>query len=112
VPGGSTLTQLFATSASSAGDVAAASTLASAFPPDSATAGAAASRVAERELSLDHLFRETPTGKTGAVSLDDFYSDQGAGSDRPPAPTEAESTDERAADIRQFTTWLEGLKKK
>ncbi|NUQ12311.1 MAG: hypothetical protein HUU26_08295 [Gemmatimonadaceae bacterium] len=71
----------------------------------------------DRELSLDHLFRDVPAGGSaaGELRLDEFYTAT-APSAQPGAPTttgpgstapEAEGTD-----IRQFTAWLEGLRKK
>ena len=107
---GRSLTQLFATGDVSRADEEAATTLASAFeagdgaPPRSG-------RSAERELSLEHLFRDVPARSSGAVTLDEFYHGSSpAGSD--PAAQGTEGGEERDTDIEQFTAWLEGLKKK
>ncbi len=103
--GSSGLTALFAAPPPPEEDSAAAS-LAGAFSTGQQSAGRP-SRVSQRELSLDHLFHEEPAA---APSLDTFY-------DAPPRETPttggAESVaDERAKDIQQFNTWLDGLKKK
>lgn len=126
----SALATLFATARPSEADTRAASALASAFGETSAPLSpyGRPSRTAERELSLDHLFRDDagPAGAEhapAAGSLDEFY-----GSQSPTAPSSAESgpdargsaapgarspaSDERNTDLRQFTAWLEGLKKK
>ncbi|MBK6488628.1 MAG: hypothetical protein IPF98_17660 [Gemmatimonadetes bacterium] len=107
-PSSSSLAQLFSSGVVSGSDEDAASSLASAFgghePPP-------ASRSAERELSLEHLFRDVPSRSSGAVTLDEFF--QGASSgEESPASTDSEDGEERGADIEQFTAWLEGLKKK
>ena len=109
----SALAQMFSAASPSASDVSAAAALASAFavghgapsPPGRP------SRMADRELSLDHLFREPGTEQGGAVSMDDFYS---LGSATQPADTPADGSvsDERDSEITQFSAWLEGLKKK
>ena len=73
------------------------------------------SRAADRELSLDHLFRDVPPGgqASGGVSLDEFYATPNAQPGSPTEPGEAgESTESSGTDIRQFTAWLEGLRKK
>jgi hypothetical protein len=73
------------------------------------------SRAADRELSLDHLFRDVPPGgsQTGGMSLDEFYSPPNAEAGSPTEPAEAsESPESGGSDIRQFTAWLEGLRKK
>jgi hypothetical protein len=73
------------------------------------------SRAADRELSLDHLFRDVPPGgsQTGGMSLDEFYSPPNAEAGSPTEPSEAsESPESGGSDIRQFTAWLEGLRKK
>ena len=108
---GSALANLFSASRPPASDEGAASTLAGAF---SDPAGRP-SRAAERELSLDHLFRDVPAGGSpgGGVTLDEFYSTPEAASGSPTEPGEAGGSEESGgADIRQFTAWLEGLRKK
>jgi hypothetical protein len=93
------------------GDASAARTLASAFYGDSAAPSENPSSVPEGDRSLDHLFRGSPPPDAGPVTLDEFYAPPGSVSgvrgQGPGAPD-----DDRAADIRQFTSWLEGLKKK
>ena len=107
----SALANLFAASKPPASVVASASTLAYAY---SDPAGRP-SRAADRELSLDHLFRDVPPGgqASGGVSLDEFYATPNA---QPGSPTEpagaGESSESSGTDIRQFTAWLEGLRKK
>lgn len=103
------LNQLFAAGVVSHADEHAATTLASAFeargdsplPP----------RSGERELSLEHLFRDVPARSSGAVTLDEFYQGSSPGGSDPSAQG-TEDGEERDADIEQFTAWLEGLKKK
>ena len=63
----------------------------------------------ERELSLEHLFRDVPARSSGAVTLDEFYEGSSSG-ESDPASQHTEDADERGADIEQFTAWLEGLK--
>jgi tetratricopeptide (TPR) repeat protein len=92
-------------------DANAAHTLASAFTTEPYAADDRPSPAAERDLSLDHLFRETPPPDAGPVTLEEFYAPPGATPSAPANGREA-GEDERTADIRQFTTWLEGLKKK
>lgn len=108
----SALANMFAASKPAAVDEQAASTLAGAYSEQQTGRPA---RAADRELSLDHLFRDVPPGGAAggsAAGLDAFYAtrepsgpaarpDEAAG-----APHEGES------DIRQFTAWLEGLRKK
>ncbi|HZI28320.1 MAG TPA: hypothetical protein VFD64_09175, partial [Gemmatimonadaceae bacterium] len=98
-------------------DEGAAATLAGAF---SDPAGRP-SRAAERELSLDHLFRDVPPGGTaqggggggGGVTLDEFYSNPGASTGSSTEPgSESGPEESGGTDIRQFTAWLEGLRKK
>lgn len=106
----SALANLFAASKPPETDEGAASSLAGAF---SDPAGRP-SRAAERELSLDHLFRDVPPGGSpaGGVTLDEFYSTpnaQGSPTESDAAPGSEESG---GTDIRQFTAWLEGLRKK
>jgi tetratricopeptide (TPR) repeat protein len=108
--GSSSLTRLFNAPALSREDQDAAEALATAFNSPAANAGRP-SRVADQELSLDHLFRDPASSDAAPVSLDDFYSAPRSGTSNS-SPTESEPPDERAADIRQFTSWLEGLKKK
>jgi hypothetical protein len=106
----SPLDSLFGAASPPESDAEAANALASAFP-ESPAPGGRPSRVAERELSLDHLFRDGGEASASPTSMDDFYRPPapgaaGAGEDRPRVP------EERTADLRQFTAWLEGLKKK
>jgi len=107
----SALANLFSASKPPASDEGAASTLAGAY---SDPAGRP-SRAADRELSLDHLFRDVPPGgqASGGVTLDEFYATPNAQPGSPTEPGEAgESKESSGTDIRQFTAWLEGLRKK
>ena len=107
----SALANLFPASKPPESDEGAASTLAGAFTDPAGRP----SRAAERELSLDHLFRDVPAGGTasGGVTLDEFYSNPNAGSGSSTEPgSEAEPDEASGTDIRQFTAWLEGLRKK
>jgi len=111
-PAPTSLSQLFSSSAVSNADEKAASTLASAFGGDSAATPRAGGVVggSERELSLEHLFRDVPARSSGAVTLDEFYEGSSPGEGSPsPSGGAGEGHD---ADIEQFTAWLEGLKKK
>lgn len=123
----SALASLFAAARPSEADARAASALASAFgeAPAPLSPSGRPSRTAERELSLDHLFRDDPGGGTTAASatdsattgsLDDFYRSQSPPAPGPGAPDvpggAPPAPDERGTDLRQFTAWLEGLKKK
>ena len=109
----SALANLFSASKPPASDEGAASTLAGAFTDPAGRP----SRAADRELSLDHLFRDVPPGgsASGSVSLDEFYATPNATQD---STTESGEAAEPGAgepggtDIRQFTAWLEGLRKK
>ncbi|MEP7382117.1 MAG: tetratricopeptide repeat protein [Gemmatimonadota bacterium] len=107
-PGAVSLSQLFSAGIVSGADEHAATALSSAFGGNEV---APASRTAERELSLEHLFRDVPAHSSGAVTLDEFYegsSPEGAN----PTDRDAADGEEHGADIEQFTAWLEGLKKK
>jgi cytochrome c-type biogenesis protein CcmH/NrfG len=109
----SPLANLFPASKPPQSDEGAASMLAGAFTDPAGRP----SRAAERELSLDHLFRDVapggPAGGTGGVTLDEFYSapNSGTGSTTE-SGSEAGAEDPSGTDIRQFTAWLEGLRKK
>ena len=105
------LSDLFAAGSVSGADDRAASALASAFGSGDAGTSAPATGSGERELSLEHLFRDVPERSSGAVTLDEFYEGSSPGSSAPPSPA-GEGGEERDADIEQFTAWLEGLKKK
>ncbi|HEX7122058.1 MAG TPA: tetratricopeptide repeat protein [Gemmatimonadaceae bacterium] len=108
----SALSELFAAAKPSSADASAASTLASAFtdPPGQSAPSGRPTRMAERELSLDHLFREAPRSPSEPTTLDDFYANpQSSGA----APTrDGASADDGSDDLQQFTAWLEGLRKK
>lgn len=126
----STLASLFAAARPTEEDTRAATALASAFSesPTSHSPSGRPSRTAERELSLDHLFRDdgAPSRDAGAPtspSLDEFYRSPSpsspstgdvAGNDRAahPGTPGTHPPEERNTDLRQFTAWLEGLKKK
>ena len=105
-----TLSQLFSGARVSGADDAAAESLASAFG-GAASGSTISGRSSEKELSLEHLFRDVSSHSSGAVTLDEFYAassdPQSDAAVEQPAESEA-----RDADIEQFTAWLEGLKKK
>jgi len=114
-------------------DNVAATMLADAFgPPASGTPPAVPSstpqrgqptRAASNELSLDHVFRDSPR-KSGAVrqsggfSFDQFFSDGAAGRGKTEGTvdggeeTPAQGTAKTDDEVGQFTSWLEGLRKK
>jgi tetratricopeptide (TPR) repeat protein len=109
----SALSNLFAAAKPAEADEGRASSLANAFTDPAGRP----TRAAERELSLDHLFRDVPPGSTaGGMTLDEFYSTPDATSNSSTESGEAseppESGGTSGADIRQFTAWLEGLRKK
>ncbi|MCC6931120.1 MAG: tetratricopeptide repeat protein [Gemmatimonadaceae bacterium] len=106
-----TLSELFSAGTVSGADDKAASALASAFGSGEGGGVSAPSESSERELSLEHLFRDVPERSSGAVTLDEFYEGSSPGSSASPSP-DGEGGEERDADIEQFTAWLEGLKKK
>ena len=72
-------------------------------------------RPARNELSLDHVFRDTPRQsgaqrrEASAFSFDQFFSDAPDAAQEAAAPA---PPPEATGDIEQFTAWLEGLKKK
>jgi hypothetical protein len=79
-------------------------------------------RAASSELSLDNVFRDTPRKSgafrtTGGFSFDQFFSDDAAGREKgdnadakkPPSGGPRETSGGEEA---QFSSWLEGLKKK
>jgi hypothetical protein len=117
------LDSLFAGSAPTEADQAAAASLAGAFdastvkstPPISGRPA----RAAPNELSLDHVFRESG-GDAGLqrprsdFSFDQFFSDDADASGQGAVATEAEEEPppQGEDDIGQFNDWLEGLKKK
>ncbi len=106
LPSGSPgLTELFGAPPPPQEDSAAAS-LAAAFSNGMPSVGRP-SRVSQRELSLDHLFHEEPAA---APTLDAFYDAQPG--ETPTTDGTESVADERAKDIQQFNTWLDGLKKK
>jgi len=98
-------------------DDAAARTLALAFSSENGRGASSAggiagtpARVAARELSLDAVFAsEQAPASPSSFSFDQFFS-QGAATDAaaPTTPSNAESQD----DVAQFTSWLQGLKRK
>ncbi len=107
----SALANLFSASKPPVADEGAAATLAGAFTDPAGRP----SRAADRELSLDHLFRDVPPGGSASagVSLDEFYATPIAPPGSPTEPGEAAGpTGPGGTDIRQFTAWLEGLRKK
>jgi hypothetical protein len=98
-------------------DDAAARTLALAFSSENGRGGSSSggiggtpARVAPRELSLDAVFAsEQPPASPSNFSFDQFFSKGAAADDAAPAaPANADSQD----DVAEFTSWLQGLKRK
>jgi hypothetical protein len=109
----SALANLFSASKPPQSDEGAASMLAGAFTDPAGRP----SRAAEKELSLDHLFRDVapggPAAGGGGVTLDEFYSaPNSAHGSTTESGSESGAEDPSGTDIRQFTAWLEGLRKK
>jgi len=99
---------------------AAAATLAGAYgvageEPSSPMTGAPARRATE-ELSLDNVFRESPPppADAGGFSFDRFFTGGTPAQGTPARETPVESLPPESADadIEQFNSWLEGLKKR
>ena len=95
-------------------DEAAARTLALAFTPENGRGGPSGiagspARVAANELSLDAVFSSQAAASPSNFSFDQFFSKNAAG-DQGHGATEsrADSPD----DVAQFTSWLQGLKRK
>ena len=100
------------------------------MPPTGAGGGTqGGTRPAASELSLDHVFRDTPRRSPGqrrqtpSFSFDQFFAEaappreevgQGDASSAPRATDDAEkgAQPQPTTDIEQFNAWLEGLKKK
>lgn len=111
-------------------DAEAARMLAGAFgPPQSVTPSSTPqypgqpTRAASSELSLDNVFRDTPRKSgafrtTGGFSFDQFFSDDAAGREKDDAGGEKTPASPGGArepsggEEAQFSSWLEGLKKK
>ncbi len=118
---GGSIDALFRAGGVAAPDQAAAATLARAFgveaeePPPS-MAGAPARRATE-ELSLDSVFRESqaPSApQNGGFSFDRFFEGgrSGRGTPARETPAIAQGATGVEADIEQFNSWLQGLKKR
>ncbi|HTD60339.1 MAG TPA: tetratricopeptide repeat protein [Gemmatimonadaceae bacterium] len=115
---------LFAGSNVAATDDAAASTLAGAFggaqPEAPAPTQERAVRPAKNELSLDTVFRESPSGdgsptrrESSAFSFDQFFGNDTNTDNVSPIEGAVENHDESTgAETEQFSSWLSGLKKK
>jgi hypothetical protein len=84
-------------------------------------------RAAQKELSLDSVFRDggsRPPRPSGSFSFDQFFSEGAAGAagaaERAPTVTTgsqeavppAEPAERTADDISQFNSWLQGLKQR
>ena len=110
----SALAALFPASSPSDSDLAAATALAGAFsePPSESAPDGRPARASDRDLSLDHLFREIAEGTDTAVTLDSFYGSSAGGAAAPEGGLPTLSDEEANADLQRFTKWLEGLKKK
>ena len=114
---------LFAGSTVAPTDEAAASTLAGAFggaQPEAPPAQERAVRPAKNELSLDTVFRETPSSdgsptrrESSAFSFDQFFGNDTNTDNVSPIEGAADNNDESAGvETEQFSSWLSGLKKK
>ena len=67
-------------------------------------------RVATKELSLDSVFSPSQAPATpSSFSFDQFFSKDAASG---AAPTAAQSGVDSPDDVAQFTSWLQGLKRK
>ena len=126
------LDALFGSAAVSPADQRAAATLSDVFagdamPADEASSTPAAAslpgrptRSASTEISLDRVFRDTPSRatpgrrETGGFSFDQFFADEpSARTASPQQPAAAKPpADASGSDIEQFNDWLEGLKRK
>ena len=79
-------------------------------------------RAASSELSLDNVFKDTPRKSgafrtTGGFSFDQFFSDDAAGREKDEADEKKPATpggarETSSGEEAQFSSWLEGLKKK
>jgi len=123
------LDSLFGGAAVQSSDADAAVLLAGAFGPPQTPAATQQqypgqpARAASNELSLDNVFRDTPRKSgavrtTGSFSFDQFFSDNAAGrekgddaADKSPG-TQGGARETAGGDEAQFSSWLEGLKKK
>jgi hypothetical protein len=133
-PASGSLDALFAGASVKSADDAAASMLAGAFaapdgrdtsaptPPTTPQRGQP-TRAASTELSLDHVFRDSPrksgaVRQTGGFSFDQFFADNAANTKPNTAPssdtdeTPAVGSEKNDDEVGQFTSWLQGLKKK
>lgn len=129
-PASGSVDSLFSGKSVQSEDVEAAKLLAGAFgPPQPVTPSSTPqfpgqpARAASSELSLDNVFRDTPRKSggfrtTGGFSFDQFFSDDAAGREKDdkadtekPTPASG-SRDTSGGDEAQFSSWLEGLKKK
>ncbi len=118
---GGSIDRLFGAGAVPTPDQAAAAALAGAFgvvaeEPVPPIAGAPARRATE-ELSLDHVFRESHAPappETGGFSFDRFFESNSPGPATPAreTPIDAPAAGGGDADIEQFNSWLQGLKKR
>lgn len=114
---GGTVDALFGNAGTSDEDEAAANALAGAFNPTPAAQPAV--RPATGELSLDHVFRETPRQsgahrrESSAFSFDQFFSEGAEAAPAAPTPPAAQPGAGAPGDNdEQFNAWLEGLKQK
>jgi hypothetical protein len=104
----------------------AASALAQAFggATESPSISGRPARAAQKELSLDSVFRDggaRPPRPSGSFSFDQFFSEGASGTaERAPTVTTgsqeavppAEPAERTADDISQFNSWLQGLKQR
>jgi len=95
-------------------DESAARTLALAFAAENGGGGGIAgtpARVATKELSLDSVFSPQAAPATpSSFSFDQFFSKNAASESAPSAA--AQSGADSPDDVAQFTSWLQGLKRK
>ena len=117
-PGG-TIDALFGNKAGTGTDDSAASALAQAFgnSPDAPVITGRPARAASGELSLDSVFRDGPARPPRAsqsFSFDQFFSESAAAepgvASTAGEPAGAEPAERSADDVKQFNSWLQGLK--
>ncbi|HEY5218931.1 MAG TPA: hypothetical protein VIJ16_03930, partial [Gemmatimonadaceae bacterium] len=120
---GGSIDTLFGSASVSTSDSAAAATLAGAYgvvddqPAAPTPMSGAPARRATEELSLDTVFREpsvTPTPDSAGFSFDRFFAGgaPASGTSASETPVESQPPESADADIQQFNSWLDGLKKR
>jgi hypothetical protein len=118
---GGTIDALFGSRPASTSEDSAASALAQAFggTGDMPVITGRPARAATAELSLDSVFRDGPPRPprvSQSFSFDQFFSESAAdsspsgGSSAPESPAAGEPAERSADDVKQFNSWLQGLK--